>query len=52
MEVHEDPSRARSDAANALRLKYLEPLVLKLQRIDSAARQAVIPEVTTAARGN
>jgi len=28
MEVHEEPARARSDAANALRLELLEPLML------------------------
>jgi len=39
VEVHEEPARARSDAANALRLELLEPLVLKLTRIDEAARQ-------------
>ena len=39
MEVHEEPARARSDAANALRLELLEPLMLKLTRIDEAARQ-------------
>jgi 2-dehydro-3-deoxyphosphooctonate aldolase (KDO 8-P synthase) len=39
MEVHEEPSRAKSDAANALRLDLLEPLVRKLTRIDAAARQ-------------
>ena len=38
MEVHEEPSRARSDAANALRLDALEALIRKLQRIDAAAR--------------
>jgi 2-dehydro-3-deoxyphosphooctonate aldolase (KDO 8-P synthase) len=43
MEVHEDPSCAKSDAANALRLAYLEPLIMKLKRIDAAARQRVIP---------
>jgi 2-dehydro-3-deoxyphosphooctonate aldolase (KDO 8-P synthase) len=41
MEVHEDPSRARSDAANALRLDLLERLISKLQRIDAAARDVV-----------
>jgi 2-dehydro-3-deoxyphosphooctonate aldolase (KDO 8-P synthase) len=45
MEVHEDPARAKSDAANALRLDYLEPLMQKLQRIDAAARQRAIPDV-------
>jgi 2-dehydro-3-deoxyphosphooctonate aldolase (KDO 8-P synthase) len=39
MEVHEEPARAKSDAANALRLDLLEPLLLKLTRIDEAARQ-------------
>ena len=38
MEVHEDPSRARSDAANALRLDLVEALVRKLQRVHAAAR--------------
>ena len=32
MEVHEEPARARSDAANALRLDKLEALLLKLKR--------------------
>jgi 2-dehydro-3-deoxyphosphooctonate aldolase (KDO 8-P synthase) len=34
MEVHEDPARARSDAANALRLDLLEPLLHRLVAID------------------
>jgi 2-dehydro-3-deoxyphosphooctonate aldolase (KDO 8-P synthase) len=38
MEVHQDPARAKSDAANALRLDLLEGLVMKLKRIDAAAR--------------
>lgn len=38
MEVHEEPARAKSDAANALRLDALEGLILKLVRIDAAAR--------------
>lgn len=41
MEVHEDPSRAKSDAANALSLDKLEPLMRKLKRIDAAARDQV-----------
>jgi 2-dehydro-3-deoxyphosphooctonate aldolase (KDO 8-P synthase) len=41
MEVHEDPSRAKSDAANALSLDKLEALILKLKRIDVAAREPV-----------
>jgi 2-dehydro-3-deoxyphosphooctonate aldolase (KDO 8-P synthase) len=39
MEVHADPSQAKSDAANALRLDRLEPLILKLKRIDEATRE-------------
>ena len=43
LEVHENPTRAKSDAANALRLDQLEPLILKLRRIDAAARDVVVP---------
>ena len=39
MEVHDDPSAAKSDAANALRLDRLEALIMKLKRIDAAARE-------------
>ena len=39
MEVHAEPSQAKSDAANALRLDHLEPLILKLKRIDAAVRE-------------
>ncbi len=39
MEVHADPSKAKSDAANALRLDRLEPLIMKLKRIDAATRE-------------
>jgi len=39
MEVHDDPSTAKSDAANALRLDRLEALIMKLKRIDAAARE-------------
>jgi 2-dehydro-3-deoxyphosphooctonate aldolase (KDO 8-P synthase) len=41
MEVHEEPSRARSDAANALRLSEFEPLVTRLLRVHDAIRQPV-----------
>ena len=41
MEVHADPSKARSDAANALRLDLAEPLIMKLKRIDAAAREPI-----------
>ena len=40
LEVHEEPLRAKSDASNALRLDRLEALMLKLKRIDAAAREA------------
>jgi 2-dehydro-3-deoxyphosphooctonate aldolase (KDO 8-P synthase) len=40
MEVHEEPSRAKSDAANALRLDALEPLMRKLMRIHSVVQEA------------
>jgi 2-dehydro-3-deoxyphosphooctonate aldolase (KDO 8-P synthase) len=43
MEVHEEPARAKSDAANALRLDDLERLIRKLQRVDAAARERAIP---------
>jgi 2-dehydro-3-deoxyphosphooctonate aldolase (KDO 8-P synthase) len=39
MEVHDEPARAKSDAANALRLDQLESLMLKLKRIHEIARQ-------------
>ena len=39
MEVHEEPSRAKSDAGNALRLDALEPLLNKLTRIAKAAQE-------------
>jgi 2-dehydro-3-deoxyphosphooctonate aldolase (KDO 8-P synthase) len=43
LEVHDDPSRAKSDAANALRLDGLERLMRRLMRIDAAAREPVAP---------
>jgi 2-dehydro-3-deoxyphosphooctonate aldolase (KDO 8-P synthase) len=39
MEVHQEPSRAKSDAANALRLDMLEGLITRLKRIDAAVRE-------------
>jgi 2-dehydro-3-deoxyphosphooctonate aldolase (KDO 8-P synthase) len=50
MEVHAEPSQAKSDAANALRLDLLEPLILKLKRIDAAVRETA-GAATGAARG-
>ena len=38
MEVHDDPPRAKSDAANALRLDLIEPLLAQLVAIDRIAR--------------
>jgi len=46
IEVHEDPTTAKSDAQNALRLDRLEPLLQRLMAIDTIVRK---PEVT--ARG-
>jgi 2-dehydro-3-deoxyphosphooctonate aldolase (KDO 8-P synthase) len=40
LEIHEDPSRAKSDAQNALRLDQLEPLLRKLVRIDTITRES------------
>jgi 2-dehydro-3-deoxyphosphooctonate aldolase (KDO 8-P synthase) len=42
MEVHEEPQRAKSDAANALRLDKLEGLLRKLKRIDAVARESSV----------
>jgi 2-dehydro-3-deoxyphosphooctonate aldolase (KDO 8-P synthase) len=44
LEVHEEPSQARSDAQNALRLDRLEPLLARLVRIHAIERPA-LPEV-------
>ena len=38
LEVHENPSRARSDAQNALQLDRLEPLLRRLMAIHSIAK--------------
>jgi 2-dehydro-3-deoxyphosphooctonate aldolase (KDO 8-P synthase) len=38
LEVHEDPSRARSDAGNALKLDRLEALLQRLVALDRIAR--------------
>jgi 2-dehydro-3-deoxyphosphooctonate aldolase (KDO 8-P synthase) len=40
MEVHEDPGRARSDAANALRLDKLEALLRRLVALDKIVKNA------------
>ena len=38
LEVHEDPSKAKSDAQNALRLDQLEPLLRRLMAIDAIVK--------------
>ena len=40
MEVHEEPTRAKSDAATALRLDRLEVLLRRLVALDKIARHA------------
>jgi 2-dehydro-3-deoxyphosphooctonate aldolase (KDO 8-P synthase) len=40
LEVHEEPSRAKSDAQNALRLDLLEPLLRRLSAIDAIVKSA------------
>jgi 2-dehydro-3-deoxyphosphooctonate aldolase (KDO 8-P synthase) len=40
LEVHDEPSRARSDAQNALRLDLLPPLLERLTAIDAIAKRA------------
>jgi len=40
LEVHEQPQQAKSDAQNALRLDLLEPLLRRLQAIDTIVKQA------------
>ena len=40
LEVHEEPSRAKSDAQNALKLDLLAPLLERLTAIDAIAKRA------------
>ena len=42
LEVHEEPSRAKSDAQNALKLSALEPLLHRLLAIDRIVRRAEV----------
>ncbi|MEQ1912564.1 MAG: 3-deoxy-8-phosphooctulonate synthase [Vicinamibacterales bacterium] len=54
LEVHEDPTRAKSDAQNALRLDLLEPLLRRLMAIDTIVKQsdaAVASTGSTHSRG-
>jgi 2-dehydro-3-deoxyphosphooctonate aldolase (KDO 8-P synthase) len=39
LEIHEEPSRAKSDAQNALRLDKLAPLLNRLVRLDAIVRE-------------
>jgi 2-dehydro-3-deoxyphosphooctonate aldolase (KDO 8-P synthase) len=47
MEVHEEPTRAKSDAQNALRLDRLEPLLRRLVALDAIVKRGgnVVPGV-------
>lgn len=46
LEIHEEPSRAKSDAQNALRLDLLGPLLTKLVRLDAIARETAVTAAT------
>lgn len=43
LEVHEEPTRARSDAQNALRLDLLEPLLQRLMALDAIVKRPKVP---------
>ena len=43
MEVHQDPSRAKSDAQNALRLDLLPALLEKLVQIHNVRAATAVP---------
>jgi 2-dehydro-3-deoxyphosphooctonate aldolase (KDO 8-P synthase) len=51
MEVHEEPARAKSDAANALRLDKLEALLRKLKKLDAVVRERSSDRASSAASG-
>jgi len=51
LEIHEEPSRARSDGANALRLDRLEPLLARLTRLDAITREAEAAQPAPTAGG-
>ena len=52
MEVHEEPARAKSDAANALRLDAVEALIRKLQRIHAVAAVAAVRDTPLRGSGS
>ena len=43
LEVHDEPTLAKSDAQNALRLDALEPLLQRLLAIDAVVKQTRVP---------
>lgn len=43
LEVHEEPTRAKSDAQNALRLGHLEPLLRRLVALDAIVKRPKVP---------
>jgi 2-dehydro-3-deoxyphosphooctonate aldolase (KDO 8-P synthase) len=47
LEVHDDPTHAKSDAQNALRLDLLEPLLRRLLAIDAIVKQAEAGKAAT-----
>ena len=51
MEVHENPPAAKSDAANALRLDSLVPLIRKLSRLHHVAQEAAIAPLRAGVAG-
>ena len=51
LEVHEEPTRAKSDAQNALRLDLLEPLLRRLMAIDAIVKAAPAATGATPTRG-
>lgn len=46
LEVHEEPTRAKSDAQNALSLDQLEPLLVRLSRIAAAVQPRKTDQVS------
>jgi 2-dehydro-3-deoxyphosphooctonate aldolase (KDO 8-P synthase) len=46
LEVHDEPTRAKSDAQNALRLDRLEPLLRRLMAIDAIVKQQLVYDST------
>ena len=51
VEVHDDPSRAKSDAQNALRLDKLEDLLMRLKAIDAIVKERAAVSAGTHTHG-